>query len=95
MSASGVSELVAMIETMLENSIRRDSSALEHNLLGALALNGKQINLVSTFNSMLSTGNIGQTATTGTVGQDETNLVEGKMIAVTSANCIYNKPVMQ
>lgn len=95
MSASGVSELVAMIETMLENSIRRDSSALEHNLLGALALNGKQINLVTTYNTMLTTGNIGQTATTGTVGADETNLVEGKMIAVTSANCIYNKPFMQ
>ena len=53
MSAAGVSELVALIETMLENSIRRDTSALEHNLLAALALNGKQLNLVTAYNASL------------------------------------------
>lgn len=95
MSASSVSELVAMIETMLENSIRRDSSALEHNLLGALALNGKQINLVSTYNTMLSTGNIGQSATTGLNGENAVTLDVGKMVVVTSENCIYNKYFMQ
>lgn len=95
MSASGVSELVAMIETMLENSIRRDSSALEHNLLGALALNGKQINLVTTYNTVVNTTNIGQSATTGINGENAVALDVGKMVSVTSGNCIHNKYFMQ
>lgn len=95
MSASGVSELVAMIETMLENSIRRDSSALEHNLLGALALNGKQIKLVTTYNTMISAANIGQSATTGINGEAAVVLDVGKMVTVTSENCIYNNYFMQ
>jgi hypothetical protein len=95
LTADGVAQLVANIETMLENSIRRDSSALEHNLLGALALNGKQINLVTSYNNMLATGNIAQAVTTGTIGADDVALDTDKMIAVTSENCIYNKYFMQ
>lgn len=95
MSADGVSQLVALIETMLENSIRRDSSALEHNLLGSLALNGKQINLVTVYNAMIESGNVPQTATTGTIGADDVALDVGKMVTVTSENCIYNKMFMQ
>lgn len=95
MSASGVSELVALIENMLENSIRRDSSALEHNLLAALALRGKQINLVTVYNTMLETGNVPQSAISGTNGADAVALDYGKMVAVTSANCVYNKFFMQ
>lgn len=95
MTADGVSQLVALIETMLENSIRRDSSALEHNLLGSLALHGKQINLVTVYNAMIESGNVPQTATTGTIGTDNVALDVGKMVTVTSANCIYNKFFMQ
>ena len=95
LTADGVTQLVANIETMLENSIRRDSSALEHNLLGALALNGKQIDLVTSYNNMLATGNIAQATTTGTIGTDEVALDTGKMVAVTSENCIYNKYFMR
>ena len=95
MSAAGVSELVALIETMLENSIRRDSSALEHNLLGSLAIHGKQISLVTVYNTMLETGNIGQSATTGLNGENTVSLDVGKMVPVTSQNCVYNKYFMQ
>lgn len=95
MSADGVSQLVANIETMLENSIRRDTSALEHNLLGSLALNGKQVNLVTIYNTMLTSGNVAQTAIDGTSGADSVALTTGKMVAVTSDNCIYNKYFMQ
>lgn len=95
MSASGVSELVALIENMLENSIRRDSSALEHNLLAALALRGKQINLVTVYNTMIETGNVPQSAISGTDGTNAVALDYGKMVAVTSENCVYNKFFMQ
>lgn len=95
MTADSVSQLVALIETMLENSIRRDSSALEHNLLGSLALHGKQIDLVTAYNTMLATGNIGQSATTGSNGENAVSLDVGKMVTVTSKNCIYNKYFMQ
>ena len=95
MSAAGVSELVALIETMLENSIRRDSSALEHNLLGSLAMHGKKISLVTVYNTMLENGNIGQSATTGLNGENTVSLDVGKMVAVTSQNCVYNKYCMQ
>lgn len=91
MSASGVSELVALIETMLENSIRRDSSALEHNLLAALATKGKRIDLVTTYNAMIETGNVPQSTIDGTDGSNAVALNMGKMVAVTSENCVYNK----
>lgn len=91
MSASGVSELVALIETMLENSIRRDSSALEHNLLAALATKGKRIDLVTAYNAMIETGNVPQSAIDGTDGANAVALNMGKMVAVTSENCVYNK----
>lgn len=91
MSASGVSELVALIETMLENSIRRDSSALEHNLLAALATKGKRIDLVTAYNAMIETGNVPQSAIDGTNGSNAVALNMGKMVAVTSENCVYNK----
>ena len=95
MSADGVAQLVANIETMLENSIRRDISALEHNLLGSLALNGKKVDLVTVYNTMLTTGNVAQSAISGTSGADSVTLDTGKMVAVTSDNCIYNKYFMQ
>lgn len=91
MSASGVSELVALIETMLENSIRRDSSALEHNLLAALATKGKRIDLVTVYNAMIETGNVPQSTIDGTDGANAVALNMGKMVAVTSENCVYNK----
>lgn len=91
MSASGVSELVALIETMLENSIRRDSSALEHNLLAALATKGKRIDLVTAYNAMIETGNVPQSTIDGTDGANAVALNMGKMVAVTSENCVYNK----
>ena len=95
MSADGVTQLVANIETMLENSIRRDISALEHNLLGSLALNGKKVDLVTVYNTMLTSGNVAQSAISGTSGADSVALDTGKMVAVTSDNCIYNKYFMQ
>lgn len=95
MTADGVSQLVALIETMLENSIRRDSSALEHNLLGSLALHGKQISLVTVYNAMIESGNVPQSAITGTNGENAVALDVGKMVTVTSENCIYNKFFMQ
>lgn len=95
MSAAGVSELVANIETMLENSIRRDVSALEHNLISSLALNAKKISLVTAFNAMLETSNAPQTKNTGTIGQDNLNVENGYMTAVTADNCVYNKYFMQ
>ena len=95
MSADGVTQLVANIETMLENSIRRDISALEHNLLGSLALNGKKVDLVTVYNTMLTSGNVAQSAITGTSGADSVTLDTGKMVQVTSDNCIYNKYFMQ
>lgn len=95
MTADGVSQLVALIETMLENSIRRDSSALEHNLLGSLALHGKQISLVTVYNAMIESGNVPQSAITGTNGGNAVAFDVGKMVTVTSKNCIYNKFFMQ
>ena len=95
MSAAGVTELVALIETMLENSIRRDSSALEHNLLAALALNGKKIDLVTAYNTMIESGNVPQSAISGTDGANAVALDVGKMVAVTSGNCVYNRFFMQ
>lgn len=95
MSADGVTQLVANIETMLENSIRRDISAMEHNLLGSLALNGKKVDLVTVYNTMLTSGNVAQSAISGTSGADSVALTTGKMVEVTSDNCIYNKYFMQ
>lgn len=95
MSADGVTQLVANIETMLENSIRRDISALEHNLLGSLALNGKKVDLVTIYNAMLTNGNVAQSAISGTSGTENVALTTGKMVEVTSDNCIYNKYFMQ
>ena len=95
MSAAGVSELVALIETMLENSIRRDTSALEHNLLAALALNGKQLNLVTAYNALVEADNVPQSSISGTNGADAVALDVGKRVKVTSENCVYNKYFME
>ena len=95
MSAAGVSELVALIETMLENSIRRDTSALEHNLLAALALNGKKLDLVTAYNALVEAGNVPQSAISGTDGANAVALDVGKRVAVTSENCVYNKYFME
>lgn len=95
LTAEGVSQLVALIETMFENSIRRDSSALEHNLLGALAIHGKQIDLVTSYNNMLETGNVAQGQIVGTNGDNAVDLQSDKMVTVTSDNCIYNRAFMR
>ena len=55
-SADGVAQLVALIEVWVDNSINRNNSALEHNLISALASNGKRVDLVTKYNAMLASG---------------------------------------
>lgn len=95
MSAEGVAQLTALIERWVTNTKRRSESALEHNLLSALAIQGKQIDLVTTYNNMLATSNVAQSAIDGTSGADQIALNAGKMVEVTSNNCIYNKFFMK
>ena len=94
MTADGVAQLVALIETWVMNTVRRECSTLEHNLLAALALNAKPVNLVTEYNKMLATGNIAQSAIIGTDGESAVNLTDGNMVTVTSENCIYNRYFM-
>lgn len=94
-TAQGVSELTALIEVWLDNSLKRDSSALEHNLISALAIKGKQINLVTMYNNMLADGTVAQSKSTGTIGESASTWTDGEQVAVTSDNCIYNKYFMQ
>ena len=94
LTADGVAQLVALIETWVMNTVRREASALEHNLLATLALHAKPINLVSEYNAMIQTGNTAQSLTRGTNGDAAVSLSVENMIAVTSANCIYNRYFM-
>lgn len=94
-SAAGVAQLVALIEVWLDNSLKRDSSALEHNLISELAIKGKQINLVTMYNNMLADGTIAQSKSTGTIGENAATWTDGEQVTVTPDNCIYNKFFMQ
>ena len=95
LNAEGVSQLVALVEVWYKNTIRRNSSAMEHNLISGLITKGKDINLVTMYNDMLATGKIAQSASTGTIGENATAWTEGEQVTVTSDNCIYNKYFMQ
>ena len=95
LNAEGVSQLVALVEVWYRNTIRRNSSAMEHNLISGLITRGKDINLVTMYNDMLTTGKIAQSASTGTIGESAATWTSGEQVAVTSDNCIYNKYFMQ
>lgn len=95
LNAEGVSQLVALVEVWYRNTIRRNSSTLEHNLISGLITKGKDINLVTMYNEMLTTGKVAQSASTGKIGDSVSNWTDGEQIAVTSDNCIYNKYFMQ
>lgn len=106
-SAAGVSEIVAYIERLIRNTLNRADSAMEHNLLAALASEGKKINLVTMFNNMVN-GVVSpatdpifaaiytDVTTTGAVGSETTyTTAAGKPAPVTAANCIYNPMFMK
>jgi len=97
LSADGVSQLVALIETWIMNTVRREASALEHNLLADLALNGVQINLVSTYNELVKNGDINTIISTytGTSGDNTVDIDKTVAVSVTSTNCVYNPFFMQ
>lgn len=95
LNAEGVSQLVALVEVWYRNTIRRNSSTLEHNLISGLITKGKDINLVTMYNEMLTTGKVAQSASTGKIGDSVSNWTDGEQVAVTSDNCIYNKYFMQ
>lgn len=106
-SAQGVAEITNYIERLIRNTERRAASALEHNLLAALAKVGKKINLVTMFN-LLVNGSADPAVdpvfaaiytditTTGEAGSETTyTTVAGKPTEVTAANCIYNPTFMK
>lgn len=95
LNAEGVSQLVALVEVWYRNTIRRNSSAMEHNLISGLITKGKDINLVTMYNDMLTTGKIAQSASTGKIGESDATWTNGEQVTVTSDNCIYNKYFMQ
>lgn len=95
LNAEGVSQLVALVEVWYRNTIRRNSSTMEHNLISGLITRGKDINLVTMYNDMLTTGKIAQSASTGTIGESAATWTSGEQVTVTSDNCIYNKYFMQ
>lgn len=106
-SAAGVSEIVAYIERLIRNTLNRADSAMEHNLLAALASEGKKINLVTMFNNMVNgvvdpatdpifAAVYTDITTTGEVGSETTYTTQaGKPAPVTAANCIYNSVFMK
>lgn len=94
-SPEAVSRLVALIETWLDNTIRRNSSALEHNLISELGIKGKAVNLVTMYNAMLADGAVAQSKSTGTIGENAATWTDGEQVTVTSENCIYNRYFME
>ena len=94
MTADGVAQLVALIETWVMNTVRRECSALEHNLLATLALNGKTVNLVAEYNKTLNSRNVAQTEIRGDNGDKPSIWGEGYAVNVMSSNCIYNRHFM-
>lgn len=97
LSAEGVSQLVALIETWIMNTVRREASALEHNLLADLALNAVQIDLVTTFNNKITDKSLDVVASKyiGTSGSDTVDIGKYPAVTVTSDNCIYNEFFMR
>lgn len=100
----GVAALVAYIERTIRNSLNRAESALEHNLLAALAISGKEIKLVTEYNNMVNgvspADPIFAAITKDVTVTDEATPVTyttaaGKPAAVTAANCIYNPHFMR
>lgn len=105
-TAENVSRIAALIETSMYRSMNRDESALEHNLLAALAVNAtklangtsKEIKLVTLYNLAVNGQASPQVAAifssieqiTGTIGSDTVTLGKGKPAAVTAKNAIYN-----
>lgn len=94
-SAEQVTQLTALIETWLDNTLRRNASALEHNLISELALKGKQVNLVTMYNNMLADGAVAQSKSTGTIGENAATWTDGEQVTVTSDNCIFNRYFME
>ena len=106
-TAQGVTDLVAYIERLIQNTLNRADSALEHNLLAGLASVGKEIKLVSIYNTLV-TGTVSpavdpvfaatytDVTTTGT-GESQVTYTSdcGKPAVVTAKNCIYNPHFMK
>lgn len=93
-SKESITDLVALVEQSIDRTVNRESSALEHNLLAQLGVQGVKIDLVTSYNNMLATGKVGQGQTVGTFGDGAVDVIEGQQIPVTSENCIYNKAFM-
>lgn len=87
-------EFIAMLNIRQENGIRRDSNALAHELLSALGLKGTTIELVTTYNSLVSNDSPFLRVFTGTSGTDDVNISE-IYGTVTSENAIYNPVFMR
>lgn len=96
LSIDGVNKLVAMIENTTRNTVRRNASALVHNLISSLAIHGKIINLVTLYNAFIDslTDGSAQSVTTGTWGEADITLNNDGMIQVTAENAAYNKYFM-
>lgn len=106
-SAEGVSEIVSYIERLIRNTLNRADSAMEHNLLAAVASAGNKINLVTMFNNMVNgivspaTDPIFAAVYTDvtTTGEGQSAITYttngGKPAPVTAANCIYNPIFMK
>ena len=103
-SAEGVATVVAYIERTIRSSINRNESALEHNLLAALAVVGQKINLVTMYNEMVTgvspADPIFAAISENVTVSDEATPVTytsavGKPAVVTSENCIYNPYFMK
>lgn len=96
LNAQGVTELVALIEVSTRNTVRRNASALVHNLISSLAIHGRAINLVTMYNNFVDglTDGSAQSVTTGTWGAEEITLNNDGMIKVTAENAPYNKYFM-
>lgn len=90
-----VARLTSLIETWLDNTLKRNSSALEHSLISELAVKAKQVNLVTMYNNMLEDGNVAQSKSTGTIGESASEWTDGERVAVTSENCINNRYFME
>lgn len=96
LSIEGVTKLVTLIENSTRNTVRRNASALVHNLISSLAIHGKVINLVTMYNNFIDslTDGSAQSVTTGTWGESDITLNNDGMVKVTSENAAYNKYFM-
>ena len=104
-TAADTAALIGYIERTITSTINRVNSALEHNLLAAVGIYGKEIALVTKYNAMVNGATpvdpIFSAITTATItGTDTSGAVslvkaDGKPAAVTSENCIYNPHFMK